>query len=217
MKEIEKKLRAILKETGWTQMKLADRLNVAQATVSRWFSGSEPEGHRRDAINQIYSEIFAHENHYVTSGFHHINEMVAFCGKINKGVHRLDVRVYYADTDFSGVVYHGRYLEFLERGRTEFLRLCGVHHHELAQGEAEIFAWVVRRMDIDFAAPARIDDALLVETRVVSLSGARIRMEQAIMRDDKLLVRARVEAALVNGEGRPRRFPDAWVDRFRIG
>jgi len=144
-------------------------------------------------------------------------EMVAFCGKIENGVHRLAVRVYYADTDFSGVVYHGRYLEFLERGRTEFLRLCGVHHHELAQSEAEILAWVVRRMDIDFAAPAYIDDTLSVETGVVSMSGARIQMEQTIRRGDKLLVRAKVEAALINGEGRPRRFPDAWVDRFHIG
>lgn len=144
-------------------------------------------------------------------------KMVAFCGEIKNGVHRLAVRVYHPDTDFSGIVYHGRYVEFLERGRTEFLRLCGVHHHELAQNKAETFAWVVRRMEIDFAASAHIDDALTVETRVVSVSGARIRMEQTIMRGDKLLVRAEVEAALVNGEGRPRRFPDSWAERFHAG
>ncbi|MBB2973531.1 tol-pal system-associated acyl-CoA thioesterase [Mesorhizobium sp. RMAD-H1] len=136
-------------------------------------------------------------------------------GVLAEGGHRLLARVYYADTDFSGVVYHGRYLEFLERGRTDFLRLTGIYHSELADGlHGEQLVWVVRRMEIDFRAPARIDDVLVIETRVEDVSGARIHMRQAIFRGDALLVAAKVEAALINSEGRPRRFPKEWKDVF---
>lgn len=124
------------------------------------------------------------------------------------------VRVYYADTDLSGVVYHGRYLEFFERGRTEYLRLSGIHHRKIIEGDG--LAWVVRRMDIEFHNAAHIDDILIVESRVVHVTGARIKMEQIIIRDTKLLTKARVEVAVVNGEGRPRRFPDVWRDKFIV-
>ncbi|WP_091523670.1 tol-pal system-associated acyl-CoA thioesterase [Aerobium aerolatum] len=124
-------------------------------------------------------------------------------------------RVYYADTDFSGVVYHARYLEFLERGRSDFLRLAGVHHTELAEGKhGEKLVWVVRRMEIDFKAPAKIDDVLTIDTRTESLSGARIFMAQQIRRGDEVLIEARVEAAIISESGRPRRFPKEWIDVF---
>ena len=139
----------------------------------------------------------------------------ALSGELADGGHRLSARVYYADTDFSGVVYHARYLEFLERGRSDFLRLADVHHTELAQGKhGETLVWVVKRMEIDFRAPARIDDILVIDTRVAEVSGARIRMAQQITRGSDLLIEARVEAALINGEGRPRRFPKEWIARF---
>jgi acyl-CoA thioester hydrolase len=129
--------------------------------------------------------------------------------------HRLMARVYYADTDFSGVVYHARYLEFLERGRSDFLRLAGVHHTELADGKhGERIIWVVRRMEIDFVAPARIDDVLTVDTRTEEISGARITMAQTLSRGGQVLVRARVEAAIVGEGGRPRRFPKEWLPAF---
>ncbi len=129
--------------------------------------------------------------------------------------HRLMARVYYADTDFSGVVYHARYLEFLERGRSDFLRLAGVHHTELAEGRhGGSIAWVVRRMEIDFIAPARIDDIVTVETRTLEVSGARIRMAQQLRRGRELLVEAKVEAAIVGDNGRPRRFPKEWIAAF---
>ncbi|MFZ1681232.1 MAG: tol-pal system-associated acyl-CoA thioesterase [Rhizobiaceae bacterium] len=129
--------------------------------------------------------------------------------------HRYLARVYYADTDFSGVVYHARYLEFLERGRSDFLRLAGVHHHELASGDkGERVAWVVRRMEIDFALPARIDDVLVVDTGTQAISGARITMVQTIARDGQTLVTARVEAAIIADNGRPRRFPKEWIATF---
>lgn len=129
--------------------------------------------------------------------------------------HVVKARVYYADTDFSGVVYHARYLEFLERGRSDFLRLSGVHHTELADGRhGERIAWVVRRMEIDFRAPARIDDILTVETRTQAISGARIFMRQTIARGHELLIEAKVEAAIIGETGRPKRFPKEWIDRF---
>ena len=136
-------------------------------------------------------------------------------GALVDGGHRLLARVYYADTDFSGVVYHARYLEFLERGRSDFLRLVGVHHTELAGGAlGETIAWVVRRMEIDFRSPARIDDVILVETRVESVSGARVFMAQRLSRGGETLVTARVEAAIMGANGRPRRFPKEWLGAF---
>ena len=129
-------------------------------------------------------------------------------GELTPSGHRLQARIYYADTDFSGFVYHARYLEFFERGRSDFLRLAGVHHTELAGGgPGEALVWVVRRMEIDFRSPARIDDVLTVETRVTEVAGARIRMAQRLSRGDSLLVEAVVEAAVVSPGGRPRRLP----------
>lgn len=136
-------------------------------------------------------------------------------GELTAFGHRLMARVYYADTDFSGVVYHARYLEFLERGRSDFLRLAGVHHTELADGKhGEKLVWVVRRMEIDFKAPAKIDDILTIDTRTESVSGARIFMAQKILRDEDVLIEASVEAAIISETGRPRRFPKEWVEVF---
>ncbi|MBA8878244.1 tol-pal system-associated acyl-CoA thioesterase [Phyllobacterium myrsinacearum] len=137
-------------------------------------------------------------------------------GELTPFGHRLLARVYYADTDFSGIVYHGRYLEFLERGRTDYLRLLGVHHSELADGKhGESIVWVVRRMEIDFKGAARIDDVLTIETRTAEISGARVRMAQIIKRGEDLLISATVEAALINSAGRPRRFPAEWIKLFQ--
>lgn len=129
--------------------------------------------------------------------------------------HRIMARVYFADTDFSGVVYHARYLEFFERGRSDFLRLAGIHHTELAEGKhGEKIIWVVRRLEIVFHAPARIDDVLTIDTRTDNISGARIFMAQQIKRDDVLLVEAKVEAAIIGEIGKPKRFPREWIDIF---
>ncbi len=146
------------------------------------------------------------------------NLLGGISGALTEFGHRLMARVYYADTDFSGVVYHARYLEFLERGRSDFLRLAGVHHTELAEGKhGEKIVWVVRRMEIDFRSPARIDDILTVDTRADEISGARIFMAQQLKRDAEVLVDARVEAAIVGENGRPRRFPKEWIAAFTPG
>lgn len=137
-------------------------------------------------------------------------------GMLTPEGHRLLARVYYADTDFSGVVYHARYLEFLERGRTDFLRLKGVHHTQLEEGQlGEPIVWIVRRMEIDFRLSARIDDMLVIETCVTEASGARVTMRQRIQRKNgELLIEAQVEAALINKQGRPKRMPKEWKALF---
>jgi acyl-CoA thioester hydrolase len=127
-------------------------------------------------------------------------------GKLDNGTHILPVRVYYEDTDFSGVVYHAGYLRFLERGRTDFLRLAGVDQSTLhAEGEGLIFA--VRRMTIDFVRPARMDDVLVIETRTEEVRGASLVIAQKILRDGAVIVSADVRVAAIAG-GRPARIPD---------
>ena len=121
--------------------------------------------------------------------------------------HRLTVRVYYEDTDFSGVVYHASYLRFLERGRTEFLRALGIEHRgNFANGGAEGFHFVVRAMMIDFLKPALMDDVLSISTQVSKIGGASIEMWQEIRRGDDALLTAKVRIAVVGG-GKARRFP----------
>ena len=136
-------------------------------------------------------------------------------GALTEFGHRLMARVYYADTDFSGVVYHARYLEFFERGRSDYLRLAGVHHTELHQGKhGERIVWVVRRMEIDFRSPARMDDILTIDTRTEDISGARIVMAQQLKRRAEVLVEAKVHAAIIGENGRPKRFPKEWIAAF---
>ena len=127
-------------------------------------------------------------------------------GRLEGGTHVLPVRVYYEDTDFSGVVYHASYLRFLERGRTDFLRLAGVDQSTLhADGAGLIFA--VRRMTIDFLKPARMDDVLLVETRTEEVRGASLVIAQAIRRGGEAILAADVRVAAL-ASGRPARIPD---------
>ncbi len=121
-------------------------------------------------------------------------------------VHRLEVRVYYEDTDFSGNVYHAAYLHFFERGRTEFLRDLGVHHSELIH---DGIAFAVRRMTIDFMAAAHIDDALVVTTEVASATAARLNLVQSISRDGAELVRAEVQVVSIKVTGGAARMPKA--------
>jgi len=136
-------------------------------------------------------------------------------GELTAAGHRLLARVYYADTDFSGLVYHARYLEFLERGRSDYLRLAGVRHTELLEGmRGERIVWVVRRIEIDFVRPARMDDVLTIDSRTEKISGARIFMAQEIRRGGETLIKAKVEAAIIGENGRPKRFPDEWIAAF---
>jgi acyl-CoA thioester hydrolase len=137
----------------------------------------------------------------------------SIAGRLVPGGHVLPVRIYFEDTDFSGVVYHGSYIRFMERGRSDFVRLIGVGHTELHKGEhGEPLAFAVRRIHVDFLKPARIDDLLEVETRVLDLGGARIVLRQTVRRENETLVDAEVTVVLVNHQGRARRIPDSLRD-----
>jgi len=131
-------------------------------------------------------------------------------GEIRDGRHVMSVRVYYEDADFSGAVYHASYLRFMERGRTNYLRLLGADQRALfeeAQQEAPGFAFVVRAMQIEFLKPARMDDVLDVVTQSHEVKGASITLHQRVMRGLDLLVEAQVQVAFVSG-GRARRIPE---------
>ena len=124
--------------------------------------------------------------------------------------HQLPVRVYYEDTDFTGVVYHANYARYLERGRSDFLRTVGVIHNELLASETPT-AFVITRLAIDFKAAARIDDALLVRTTYDIVKGVRLFISQRIVRGETTICEAEVIAACITLDGRPCRPPKTMV------
>jgi acyl-CoA thioester hydrolase len=134
---------------------------------------------------------------------------VSLDGEIRDGRHVLTVRVYYEDTDFTGIVYHANYLRYMERGRTNYLRLIGADHRalfEAAEKEAPGFAFVVRSMTIDFLKPARMDDVLDIVTEPEEVKGASTTVRQRVLRGGELLVEAHVRVAFISG-GRARPIP----------
>jgi acyl-CoA thioester hydrolase len=132
---------------------------------------------------------------------------ISLDGEIRDGRHVLVVRVYYEDTDFTGIVYHANYLRYMERGRTNYLRLIGADHRalfEATEKEAPGFAFVVRSMNIDFLKPGRMDDVLDIVTEPEEVKGASVTLRQRVMRGDGLLVSASVRVAFVSaGRARP--------------
>jgi acyl-CoA thioester hydrolase len=137
-------------------------------------------------------------------------------GAIIDGAHVMRLRVYYEDTDFSGVVYHANYLRFMERGRSNFLRLLGADQRALfaaAGEEAPGFAFVVRSMQLEFFKPALMDDVLVIETRAGEVKGASITLMQRVLRGDDTLVEAQVRVAFVS-QGRARPIPKALREAF---
>ena len=130
-------------------------------------------------------------------------------GHLGDGLHRQLVRVYYEDTDFSGIVYHASYLRFMERGRTNYLRLIGADHRALfeqTEQEAPGFAFVVRSMTLDFLKPARMDDLLTIVSEPNEVKGASVTIRQRVMRGDELLVQADVRVAFIS-QGRAKPIP----------
>ena len=134
-------------------------------------------------------------------------------GRIDDGIHRLPVRVYFEDTDLSGVVYHANYLRFMERGRSDMLRLAGIDQREIH--DATGAAYVVAELAIRYRAPARLDDALIVTSRVTAVGAASVSIQQRVSRDTLILAEADVVAAWVK-DGRPRRQPAEWIASFRM-
>jgi acyl-CoA thioester hydrolase len=128
-------------------------------------------------------------------------------------VHFLPVRVYYEDTDFTGVVYHANHVRYFERGRSDFLRLAGIGHAELLDRE-DPAAFVVTRLIVDYKKPARIDDALLVRTTYDVFRGAKLEVTQTILRGEDVIAVADVHAGCISLNGRPRRPPSVLIEKL---
>lgn len=126
--------------------------------------------------------------------------------------HRYAVRVYFEDTDLSGVVYHANYLRWFERARSDLLRLLGIDQR--AVHEAGGGAYAVSELTIRYLSPARLDDTVMIESVAEELGAASCRMVQRALRDDKLLCEMRVRVGFVAPDGRPRRQPEAWRRAF---
>jgi acyl-CoA thioester hydrolase len=126
-------------------------------------------------------------------------------GALQGEAHRFPIRIYYEDTDAAGIVYYANYLKFIERARTEMMRLYGVEHEKARQSGGTAF--IVRRCAIEYVAPARLDDELVVETHIKELGGATILLNQDVLRDGAMLVRASVLVACIGAHGRPVRLP----------
>jgi acyl-CoA thioester hydrolase len=136
---------------------------------------------------------------------------VAGLGHFDGKTHVLPLRVYYEDTDLSGVVYHANYLRYMERARTEFFRLAGVVKMADLDSD-EPTAWAIREVRVSYHRPARVDDALSVKTELVAISGARIKAVQKIYAGEILLMDGRIEACIITLTGKPRRLPASLRD-----
>lgn len=133
-------------------------------------------------------------------------------GHFDGKTHILPIRVYYEDTDLSGVVYHANYLRYMERGRTEFFRAVGIKLAALE--DAEPTAWTLRKVQLEYFRPARLEDQLEVRTICAGLSGARMVADQKIYAHDTLLTHGTVEACVMTLSGKPRRIPEDVRDKL---
>ncbi len=133
-------------------------------------------------------------------------------GAFDGPVHHFPVRVYFEDTDLSGVVYHANYLRFMERARSDMLARVGIDQRAAFDSGAGVYA--VADLSIKYRRPARLDDALTVVSAVHSVGAATATIHQRVMRGDEVLTEATVTAAFLTREGRPRRQPKPWVDAF---
>lgn len=134
-------------------------------------------------------------------------------GQFEGTQHLFAVRVYFEDTDFSGVVYHARYLHFMERARSDMLACVGIDQRVVH--EEGLGAYAVTEMNIKYRRPAKFDDALLLVSTVEAVRAASCDIHQTVMRGDEILVEARVTAAFVSPDGKPRRQPAHWVAVFQ--
>lgn len=135
-----------------------------------------------------------------------------YSGRFVAGEHRFALRVYFEDTDAGGVVYHASYLRFMERARSDMMRLAGVDQRgAMERGDGN---YVVYEMTIRYRAPARLDDELVVVSRVGNMKGAQCVVHQRVMRGADIVAEADVSVALIGPDGRPKRQPQAWIETF---
>ena len=134
-------------------------------------------------------------------------------GIIEDGVHRFPVRVYFEDTDLSGIVYHANYLRYMERARSDMLRCLGINQRAALDDGTGVYA--VTDLSIRYRRPAKLEDDLLVISQVEEIRAASCRIHQRVMRGDEILAEADVTVAFLTPGGKPRRQPQAWVDAFK--
>lgn len=137
-------------------------------------------------------------------------------GRIEGTSHILPIRVYFEDTDFSGLVYHASYIRWCERGRSDFVRLLGLNQRSLFEGQRddESAFFVVRHMELDYLKPALMDDVLEVVTKTEELGKASVDIAQEVRRHDQILFKAVVKIVLIGGHGRPMRISEAVRQAF---
>jgi acyl-CoA thioester hydrolase len=127
-------------------------------------------------------------------------------------VHHFPVRIYFEDTDAGGVVYHANYLRYMERARSDMLRIAGIDQRgNLESGEG---VYAVTDVQIRYRRPARLDDDLMVNSRVAAVGAATCAIHQQVMRGEELLTQGEVTVAYLTPQGRPRRQPKPWIDIF---
>jgi acyl-CoA thioester hydrolase len=143
---------------------------------------------------------------------HTLLSSAPYSGHFDAHRHLFAVRVYFEDTDFSGLVYHARYLHFMERARSDMLACAGIDQRAAFEGNEGVYA--VADLAIQYRAPAHFDDALLVVSTVETLRGASVIIHQQVMREQQILTQAQVTAAFISREGRPRRQPKPWIEAF---
>jgi len=134
-------------------------------------------------------------------------------GEIKDKAHFFNVRVYYEDTDFTGIVYHANYLKFAERGRTNFLRLLGINHLDLIKDKDPKY-FVVYSMDTKFLGTSTIDDILEVRSFFKGIKGPRLIINQEIFNKERNLFSAKIEFAILDKNGKPRKFPDDMISKI---
>ena len=133
-------------------------------------------------------------------------------GRVADGEHRFPVRVFFEDTDLSGIVYHANYLRYMERARSDFLRVLGVDQRSAYEAGEGVYA--VRDLNIRYNASARLDDELIVVSRVTKIRAASVLIHQRVMRGEEVVADADVVAAFLSPDGRPRRQPRGWIAIF---
>jgi acyl-CoA thioester hydrolase len=133
-------------------------------------------------------------------------------GRFEDGEHYFPLRVYFEDTDAGGVVYHANYLRYMERARSDMLRLLGIDQRTALEDGTGVYA--IADLAIRYRAPARLDEALLVRSRVARVTTARCIIGQSVWRGDAELTHGQVTVAFLDPAGRPRRQPADWIARF---
>ncbi|MBO9624722.1 MAG: YbgC/FadM family acyl-CoA thioesterase [Sphingomonas sp.] len=139
-------------------------------------------------------------------------EALPAVGRFEGPEHQFVLRVYFEDTDLTGVVYHANYLRFMERARSDMLLAVGIDQRAAFEGGEGAYA--IRGLRLDYRAPARLGDELKVASRLISLRAASVLIQQRVMRGETIVAEAEVEAAFVSPSGRPRRQPTEWVAAF---